>query len=119
MRCTGTEDHEEQNMKHLAMLLALGSVTAFAGAQTAKTHKLTGWIGESKCGATMHTPACVKKCVSAGAKPVFIDTKKQVWAINNTDAVSDYYGEKVHVVATVDSGDHSIHVDKVKKASGM
>jgi len=106
-------------MKHLALLLAFGSVTAFAGAQTAKTHKLTGWIGESKCGATMHTPACVKKCVNAGAKPVFVDTKNKVWAIDNTDAVSNYYGEKVRVVATVDSDSNSIHVDKVKKSGGM
>ena len=106
-------------MKHLALLLALGSMTAFAGAQTAKTHKLTGWIGESKCGATMHTPACVTKCVNAGAKPVFVDSKNKVWAIDNTDAVTDYYGAKVRVVATVDSDSNSIHVDKVRKDGGM
>lgn len=109
-------------MKHVALVLALGGMTAFAGvagAQTAKVHKLTGWIGESKCGASMHTPACVTKCVNAGAKPVFVDTKNKVWAIDNTDAVSNYYGEKVRVVATVDSGSNSIHVDKVKKAGGM
>jgi hypothetical protein len=106
-------------MKHLALLLALGSMTAFAGAQTAKTHRLTGWIGDAKCGASMHTAACVKKCVESGQKAVFVDSKNKVWAIDNTDAVSNYYGEKVRVVATVDSDSNSIHVDKVKKASGM
>lgn len=106
-------------MKRLAFVLALGSITAFAGAQTAKTHKLTGWIGDSKCGATMHTTACVTKCVNAGAKPVFVDSNQKVWAIDNTDAVQSFYGDHVKVVATVDSSNNSIHVDKVSKAGGM
>ena len=106
-------------MKHLALVLALGSVTAFAGAQSAGTHRLTGWIGDAKCGASMHTAACVKKCVDAGEKPVFVDSKNQVWSIDNTDAVSDYYGAKVRVVATVDPNAKSIHVEHVAKAGGM
>ncbi|MGO8720400.1 MAG: hypothetical protein ACLQMO_14475 [Acidobacteriaceae bacterium] len=106
-------------MKRIAFVLALGSVTALAGAQTAKAHKLTGWVGDSKCGAAMHTPECVKKCVQAGQKPVFVDAKNKVWAIDNTDAVKNYYGDHVKVVATVDSANHSIHVDSVKKAGGM
>lgn len=105
--------------KHLAFVLALGSMTAFAGAQMAKSQKLTGWIGDAKCGASMHTPACVKKCVDAGEKPVFVDSNKKVWAIDNTDAVANYYGDHVRVVATVDQSNNSIHVDKVKKAHGM
>lgn len=103
-------------MKRLALVLAVVSMGAMAGAQTAKTHKLTGWIGDSKCGASMHTPACVKKCVEAGQKPVFVDSKNKVWTIDNTDAVQNYYGDKVKVVATVDSTNNSIHIDSVKKA---
>lgn len=103
-------------MKRLAIVLAFGSMAAFAGAQTAKTHKLTGWIGDSKCGASMHTPACVAKCVKGGEKPVFVDSKKKVWTIDNTDAVSNYYGDKVKVVATVDAANNSIHVDKIMKS---
>lgn len=103
-------------MKHIAFVLALGSMTALAGAQTAKTHKLTGWIGDSKCGASMHTAACVKKCVDAGEKPVFVDKNNKVWSIDNTDAVQSYYGDRVRVVATVDSASNSIHIDSVKKA---
>jgi hypothetical protein len=104
-------------MKRIAFVFALVSMTAFAGAQTAKTHKLTGWIGDSKCGASMHTPACVKKCVESGQKPVFVDSKNKVWAIDNTDAVQNYYGDKVKVVATVDSTNNSIHIDSVKKSA--
>ncbi|HET9100194.1 MAG TPA: hypothetical protein VFN62_07365 [Acidobacteriaceae bacterium] len=103
-------------MKRIAFVLALVSMTALAGAQTAKAHKLTGWIGDSKCGASMHTPACVKKCVDAGQKPVFVDSKKKVWAIDNTDAVQNYYGDKVKVVATMDAANNSIHIDSVKKS---
>lgn len=91
-------------------------MTALAGAQTAKAHKLTGWIGDSKCGASMHTAACVKKCVDSGEKPVFVDKNNKVWSIDNTDAVQSYYGDKVRVVATVDSASNSIHIDSVKKA---
>lgn len=104
-------------MKRIAFVLALGSMTALAGAQAAKVHK-TGWIGDAKCGASMHTKACVKKCVDSGQKPVFVDSKNKVWAIDNTDAVSNYYGDKVKIVGTVDSASNSIHIDKVKKAGG-
>jgi hypothetical protein len=104
-------------MKRIAFVLALGSMTALAGAQTAKTHKLIGWIGDSKCGASMHTADCVKKCVDSGEKPVFVDSKtNKVWAIDNTDAVQNYYGDKVRVVATVDSANNSVHIDSVKKS---
>lgn len=103
-------------MKRIAFALALISMTALAGAQTAKTHKLTGWIGDSKCGASMHTAECVKSCVKSGQKAVFVDSKNKVWAIDNTDAVESYYGDKVNVVATVNSTSNSIHIDSVKKS---
>jgi hypothetical protein len=105
-------------MKRIAFVLALASMTALAGAQTAKSTKLTGWIGDAKCGASMHTTDCVKKCVASGQKPVFIDSKNKVWAIDNTDAVQDYYGDKVKVVATVDDTNNSIHIASVKKSGG-
>ncbi len=64
----------------------------------------------------MHTTECVKSCVKSGQKAVFVDSKNKVWAIDNTDAVQNYYGEKVKVVATVDSTNSSIHIDSVKKS---
>ncbi|HET9086714.1 MAG TPA: hypothetical protein VFN53_04270 [Acidobacteriaceae bacterium] len=106
-------------MKRLAFVLALGSITAFAGAQTGKTHKLTGYISDSKCGASNHASACVTKCINAGAKPVFVDANKKVWAIDNTDAVQNYYGDHVKLVATEDASNQTIHVNKVAKAKGM
>jgi len=106
-------------MKRIAFVLALGSVTAFAGAQTGKTHKLMGYIGDSKCGASKHDTACVKKCVNGGAKPVFVDANKKVWAIDNTDAVQKYYGDHVKLVATEDASNMTIHVDKISKTNDV
>lgn len=103
-------------MKRFALVLAFAGMTAFAGAQTAKMHKLTGWIGDSKCGASMHTPSCVKSCIDHGQKAVFVDSKNKVWAIDNAASVKSYYGDHVRVAATVDPATHSIHVDSVKKA---
>ncbi len=104
--------------KQFAFVLALGSMTALGGAQTMKTHKMTGFISDAKCGAKNHDAACVKKCIDGGSTAVFVDSKQKVWAIDNADAVQNYYGDKVKVVATMDSTNNSIHVDKVMKAKG-
>jgi hypothetical protein len=67
----------------------------------------------------------VKKCIGGGAKPVFVDAKKDVWSIDNPDAVTDDYGKAVTVMAKADSSAKSIHIDKVvmakdvKGSSGM
>jgi hypothetical protein len=62
--------------------------------------------------------ACVKKCIAGGEKPVFVDdAKKEVWAIDNPDAVkSDYYGAHVTISATVDAGAKSVHIDSISGA---
>lgn len=108
-------------MKRLAFILALGSITAFGAAQTPKTQTLAGYISDSKCGA-MHMDnglACVKKCLENGYLPVFVDTQKKVWAIENPYAVKDYYGDNVKVVATVNASGKSIHIDKITKTGGV
>lgn len=106
-------------VKHMAIVLALGSMTAFAGAQMAKTHRLTGWISDAHCGATMHTPECVKKCVNSGQKPVFVDSDKKVWSIDNPAAVTpSYYGRHVKVKVTEDAANNSVHIDHIARAHG-
>ena len=71
--------------------LVLVGVLAFTAvmAQAADSAKSTGWISDSMCGAKhMGTGSdCVKKCIEGGMKPVFVDAEKQVWAIDNPDAV--------------------------------
>jgi hypothetical protein len=103
-------------MKRLATvtlsLLSLASVAAFAADST----KVNGWVSDSMCGAK-HAgtgAACVKKCIDGGGKPVFVDeAKKQVWAIDNPDAVKDAYGKHVALSVTTDAAAKSVHVDSV------
>jgi hypothetical protein len=108
-----------KTQRTLAFVLALGGMTGLAAAQM-KTQKLKGWISDSKCGAANHQTACVTKCINGGASPVFVDSKKTVWKIDNPDAISSkYYGQHVQVKATADKSTDSIHVDKVMMAKSM
>ena len=101
-------------MKRLLVLAVICSATAFAADQSTKP--IDGWISDSQCGA-MHTgsgAACVKKCIGNGAKPVFVDdAKKQVWAIDNPDAVTGHYGHHVAVQGTVNAADKTVHISSV------
>jgi hypothetical protein len=103
-------------MKLLMVALALSTVPALAADMNAT--KVPGYISESKCGA-MHNgsapnAACVKKCIDAGAKPVFVDdAKKQVYTIDDPDAVKGHEGHHVSVVAKVNDSDKTIHISKV------
>jgi hypothetical protein len=85
----------------------------------ADSTKITGWISDSMCGAKHAGSggACVKKCIEGGMKPVFVDdAKKQVWSIDNPDAVKDYYGDHVTVTATADASSKSVHVESIAGA---
>ncbi|WP_263357004.1 hypothetical protein [Acidicapsa ligni] len=103
-------------MKRIAALslslLSLVSVTAFAADST----KLNGWISDSMCGAK-HAgtgAACAKKCIEGGSKPVFVsESKKEVWTIDNPEAVKEAYGKHVALTVTPDEGAKSVHVTSV------
>ena len=101
-------------MKRLAAisLLSFVSVAAFAADST----KVNGWISDAMCG-SKHAgtgAACAKKCIEGGSKPVFVDeAKKQVWAIDNPDAVKDAYGKHVALTVTPDTAAKSVHVTAV------
>jgi hypothetical protein len=102
----------------IAMLVA---VTAFgaiaAGAADATT--VNGWISDSMCGAK-HAgsgAACVKKCIEGGMTPVFVDeAKKEVWTIENPDAVKSFYGDHVTVTATPNHDKKSVHIESIAAA---
>ena len=99
----------------LCVLVAVFALTAIA-ASAADSSKINGWISDSMCGAK-HAgtgAACVKKCNAGGLKPVFVDeAKKEVWAIENPDAVKDFYGDHVTVTATTDAGAKSVHIEAI------
>lgn len=95
-----------------AAALAMSPLTAIAAGST----QITGWISDSMCGAK-HAgsgAACVKKCIEGGMKPVFVDdSKKEVWSIDNPDAVKSFYGDHVTVSATADASAKSVHIDSI------
>jgi len=101
-----------------AVTLAVLTFSAVA-ASAADSKTINGWISDSMCGAK-HAGSgsdCVKKCVEGGMTPVFVDEgKKQVWTIDNPDAVKKYYGDHVTVKATADSSKKSVHIDSIEAA---
>lgn len=102
----------------IAMLVAAVSFAAIA-ANAADSKSINGWISDSMCGAK-HAGSgseCVKKCIEGGMTPVFVDeAKKQVWTIDNPDAVKKFYGDHVTVKATADSDKKSVHIDSIEAA---
>ena len=103
-------------MKLLLVVLALSSMPLMAADMSGM--KVSGYISDSNCGAKHNASApnaaCVKKCIDGGAKPVFVDdAKKQVYTIDDPDAVKGHDGHHVSVVATVNDTDKTIHIDKV------
>lgn len=104
-------------MKRVLLVLVMSSVAALAADQSTKP--ITGWVSDSMCGAK-HVgsgAACVKKCVEGGSKAVFVDdAKKEVWTIDNPDAVKAFYGSHVTVTATADASKKSVHIASIAEA---
>ena len=102
-----------------ALLLAAFTLTSIT-AGAADSTKINGWISDSMCGAK-HAgsgAACVKKCIGEmGSAPVFVDEeKKAIWTIDNPDAVKQFYGDHVTVMATADSDKKTVHIDSITAA---
>jgi hypothetical protein len=77
--------------------------------------KWTGYISDSDCGAKNNLKdhaACAKKCIAAGATPVFVVGDK-VYAINNPDKVAKFIGQKVTISGTIT--DDALEIDKISK----
>jgi hypothetical protein len=101
-------------MKRLLVFAVFCCASAFAADQSTKP--IDGWISDSMCGAK-HAgggAACVKKCIDGGSKPVFVDdAKKQVWTIDNPDAVTGHYGHHVAMQGTVNMTDKTVHISSI------
>jgi len=105
----------KRNISLLAALIGIAVVVA----QAAGSITSTGWISDSMCGAK-HAgsgAACVKKCIEGGMTPVFVDSDKQVWAIDNPDAVKDFYGDHVAVKGSQDAGHKTMHIESIAAAN--
>lgn len=104
----------KRTLSLLTAFVAFSSVAAFAAGATTTE----GWISDSMCGAKhMGTgAACVRSCMKEGMKPVFVDPHKNVWAIDNPDAVKNFYGDHVKVKATENASAKSVHIDSISAA---
>jgi hypothetical protein len=98
----------------LTVALAFTPISAMAAGAT-----LNGYISDAMCGAK-HAgtgAACAKKCIEGGEAPVFVEeSKKEVWTIDNPDAVKSFYGDHVTVTATADATKKSVHIDSIAEA---
>jgi hypothetical protein len=101
-----------------AISLAVLTFAAVA-ASAADSKTINGYISDSMCGAK-HAGSgseCVKKCIDGGMSPVFVDeAKKQVWTIDNPDAVKKYYGDHVTIKGSADASKKSVHIDSIEAA---
>ena len=106
-------------MKRIAGITLAVLTFAAVAANAADPTTLNGWISDSMCGAK-HAGSgseCVKKCLEGGMSPVFVDeAKRQVWTIDNPDAVKKFYGDHVTVKATADAEKKSVHIDSIEAA---
>ena len=109
----------EVAVKRIAVLLVAAVSLAPIAARAASATKTNGWISDAMCGAK-HAgtgAACARKCVEGGEKPVFVDqAMKEVWAIDNPDAVKNYVGSHVTVSAVMDKQSHSVHINSIAEA---
>ena len=105
-------------MKRVAALISVVLAFAPISAMAADT-TINGWISDAMCGAK-HAgsgAACVKKCIEGGEAPVFVDeAKKEVWTIDNPDAVKGFYGDHVTVTATADADKKTVHISSIADA---
>jgi len=106
-------------VKKIAAVTMAALAFAAVAARAADSETINGWISDSMCGAKHAGTGseCVKKCVEGGMSPVFVDeAKKQVWTIDNPDAVKKFYGDHVTVKATADASKKSVHIDSIEAA---
>jgi hypothetical protein len=99
-------------------IFALAAFAIALAANAADSSRISGFISDSACGAK-HTGSgsdCVKKCIAGGEKPVLVDQGKNVWTIDNPEAVANFYGDKVTVTATTDGAAKSVHIDAIQAA---
>jgi hypothetical protein len=100
--------------KLLSILACVAFLSAMAFASSAT---MSGYIVDEKCGAkgVQAGVDCAKKCIEAGAKPVFVsDADKSVLKLDNPDATKGHEGDHVNVTGSVKDG--VLHIDNLTMA---
>lgn len=113
----------------LAAFAAVRLGTIVAGqagtGEAARPTKVVGWVSDGHCGAQhMKTggAACVRKCIAGAVhvnpewKPggmVFVTEDKQLWKVDNPDALWGHESRQLELLASVDAEKKSLRVQKV------
>ena len=98
--------------------------------EAATNHRLlSGWVSDAACGANHVKPGgedCVRKCIRGGEhinpawksqKMVIVDDAgRQIWVVNNPDALAGLEGKHVRVNARIDRHAHSVEVTQAQPA---
>ena len=97
------------------------------GEPSSPVETVIGWVSDGNCGAKhMKTggAACVRKCI-AGAehvnpdwKPsgmVFVTEDKQLWRVDNPDALWGHESEQLEILATKNTEKKSVKVQEIVK----
>jgi hypothetical protein len=97
---------------------------AFALGQAAtETKTFSGWLSDEACARARATagtytatnPDCAKRCVGQGKKIVFVDPEaRAIFDISNQDAARDNIGDRVELIASVDSRTSVLHITSLK-----
>jgi hypothetical protein len=97
--------------KFLFTAVLLFSLSAYAGDKV----KLTGVIGDEKCGLKANQPdhaACAKKCIKGGSKAVLVVGDK-IYVISNPEKIKNFIGDKVEV--TGETAGEVISIETISK----
>jgi hypothetical protein len=110
----------------LALIACLTNTTSAASAgEQPKAALVVGWVSDGHCG-TKHMKtggaACVRKCIAGAVhvnpewKPggmVFVTEDKQLWKVDNPDALWGHESEQLEIEATQNAEKKSIKVARV------
>ncbi len=90
-------------MRKIFAIAAMVAMFSFAASAAGKKGAWSGWVGDAKCKTGVRAD-CVKKCLDAGEKMVFVTDKDQkVIAVANPELLKDHAGHHVRVEGTLDN----------------
>jgi hypothetical protein len=108
-------------MKKILLAGLLVSVAMFAIVSVADQGKETsvkGWVTDTMCGAkgmSNEHAACVKKCVSGGAKLALVTDKgDKVYTVENAEALAGHEGHHIEVKGQISGDSLNVNKDSVK-----
>ncbi len=112
-------------IRELVIGLALMTPRVVLPADEAKPTRVVGWVSDGHCGAAHMKPggaACVRKCIAGAVhvnpdwKPggmVFVTEDKQLWLVDNPDALWGHESQQLEIQAAVNAEKKSLKVAKV------